>query len=90
MGTFNMVWTFLLCFLLLATAFITPVYVSFVNDNDLRFRYVNIVFDVGFGMDIVLNFVTAYYDLKKNLIMDLKKIAVNYLKLWFWVDMFAM
>lgn len=38
-----------------------------------------------FCIDIVLNFFTGYVD-EGEIILDLKKIAVNYLRAWFWFD----
>ncbi len=39
-----------------------------------------------FGLDIIINFFSAYYDKNDDIIIDKKKIAVRYLKGWFLID----
>jgi len=39
-------------------------------------------------LDIFINFNTGYYD-KGLLVMERKRIAINYLKGWFWIDLIA-
>ena len=46
------------------------------NDNWKIYDYIT---DVLFGIDLVLNFLTAYYDEENNMVKDMKKIARNYL-----------
>ena len=33
-----------------------------------------------------MNFFSAYFDTEDNLVVSKKKIAVNYLSGWFWID----
>ena len=40
-------------------------------------------------MDIIVVFMSEYYDADMNLIQDHKKIASNYIKGWFLLDIFA-
>ena len=42
--------------------------------------------DCIFFIDLVLSFFSAYYDSDENLVKNLKKIAINYLKSWFVID----
>jgi len=42
-----------------------------------------------FLIDVVLNFFTTYINDNGDEIMDMKKIAKNYLKVNFWLDLFA-
>lgn len=44
--------------------------------------------DAFFMFDIVLNFNLSYYE-RGDLIVERKLIAINYLKLWFWIDFVA-
>lgn len=76
--------------LLIITAILTPVYVSFVDDDNELFYYLNLAFDIGFGVDMMINFLSAYYDEEQKLVRDYRLIALNYLKMWFWIDMVAM
>lgn len=89
-STFSLIWTFIVIVLLIITAILTPVYVSFIDDNNMAFYYINLVFDVGFGIDVLINFMSAYYDDEQNLVRDFRLIALNYLKAWFWIDVVAM
>ena len=46
--------------------------------------------DILFGIDIFINFISAYEDRNANkMIFDRKKIAVNYIKSWFILDLIA-
>ena len=76
--------------LLVLNVILTPIYVSFIDDDDKFFYYVNLVFDVGFGIDIALNFMTAYYNTSHKLVTSFPEIALNYLQVWFWLDIAAM
>lgn len=44
--------------------------------------------DVLFMLDVPLNFNTGYYS-KRSLIMQRRQIAIDYLKYWFWIDLFS-
>ena len=81
---------FILIALLILCAVLTPLYVSFADDGDVFFNVMNNVFTYGFGIDMALNFLTAYYDTKGELVTKFSMIAWNYLKLWFWIDLVAM
>ena len=41
-----------------------------------------------FVLDILLNFNTAFYE-KGFIVTNRFKIAINYLKLWFWLDLIS-
>ena len=74
----------------------TPIYISFndsvkdENDNDrLPWFLMNTIMDSIFGIDIVVNFATSYYDEDFKLIDDRKVIASKYLRGWFIFDVIA-
>lgn len=79
-----------LIILMAMNAIITPIYVSFIETDGGPFYYINLIFDIGFGADIIINFITAYYDEEKNLVTDFSKIVKTYLSYWFWIDAAAM
>jgi len=81
---------FIVIFLLALCAVLTPLYVAFADDGDRFFDIMNNVFNVGFGIDILMNFLTAYYNSRGKLVTKFSKISSNYLKLWFWIDIAAM
>ena len=80
----------MLVILILMTTTLTPYDVSFIDDDNKTFKIINRVFDVAFGIDILLNFISAYYDPAHGLVTDLKSIALQYVKTWFWIDLLAM
>ena len=49
----------------------------------------NITVDILFAMDIIIIFLTAYYNDDFELIDDPKDIAKSYIKGWFFLDTFA-
>lgn len=63
---------------------------SFINDDEqdswIPFDY---VCDAMFGIDIFINFVSAYYNEKNEIVSNFKKIALNYLWGWFIIDSMA-
>jgi hypothetical protein len=85
-----MVWTLILTILIVATAILTPYRVSFVEDGSGPFDTIDIVFNIGFGIDMVINFISAYHDEKRGLVTDFRSIILTYLKGWFWIDLIAM
>ena len=51
---------------------------------------VDITFDIVFMVDICINFVTAYPDKeKKEMVFDHVRIAKQYMRKWFWLDVIA-
>lgn len=55
-------------------ALILPYRVAFLDDNEDwgPFDIAEMVFNGVFFMDIILNFLTAYYDSNENLVLDKK------------------
>lgn len=84
-----MVWAITIIFCLMLTAVTTPLYISFANDDNQFYYYLNLIMDISFGIDIVINFLSAYYDVEGELVTDFRKIFWNYFKMWFWLDTFA-
>lgn len=81
---------FIVIFLLGLCAVLTPLYVAFADDGDTFFEGMNTVFNVGFGIDILMNFLTAYYNSRGQIVTKFSKITSNYMRLWFWIDVAAM
>lgn len=89
-STFIVVWTIILAVLILTTAILTPYRVSFVEDGTEPFETIDFVFNIGFGIDMIINFISAYHDPKRGLVTDFRSIIFEYLKGWFWIDLIAM
>lgn len=52
-------------------------------------RVFEVLFDILFGIDIICNFIAAYYDEDFILVDSLKIIAFNYLRTWLFIDVIA-
>ena len=76
------------------TGIFTPFSVCIIDDHDQEFVdfsfRLEIIFDIIFGIDLFINFFSAYYDKNNYLVTNLDKIAINYLSGWFWIDLFAL
>jgi hypothetical protein len=52
--------------------------------------FISTFVDVMYGIDILINFVSAYEDVQTGLIVvDTKKIAIDYIQGWFFIDLVA-
>lgn len=73
------------------TGLLVPFRVCFVEDaDDYQWYEMDLFFDCAFGFDILINFVSAYYDQHNRLQKEFKEIAINYLTGWFWIDIIAL
>lgn len=75
--------------LLLYTAFYVPYKVCFQDEtSDAQFIF-DLFVDFCFLSDIIVNFLTAYEGSNGLLISDKAMIANNYLRTWFFLDLFT-
>ena len=72
--------------LLIYSAIVLPYKLAFVDEDSTDQKAFDTSTDCIFFIDMVLSFFSAYYDSDENLVKNLKKIAINYLKSWFIVD----
>lgn len=56
-----------------------PVTVCFNDGNNNNENVFDIIMDVLFGIDICINFISAYYNKHNMLVVDYKLIIINYL-----------
>jgi hypothetical protein len=68
---------------------VTPYRVAFVEVDDPAWETIDYLIDSLFFIDVLLNFFTVYKDNNENLVINHKKIALNYLTSWFFVDIFS-
>ena len=68
---------------------LTPYKISFIPDDNVAWNQVDIITDILFLIDIIVIFNTAYSDEYYIMIKDRKLIARNYLRGWFFIDIFA-
>ena len=91
---FKRFWNIIIILLLIYVALYVPYNICFSKkkpgDPKTTADQVDMVVDIMFGIDIVVNFISAYDDQISGLpIIDLKKIAGNYLSGWFLIDLVA-
>ena len=88
---FKTAWNIIIILLLLYTAIFVPFKIAFIIEADgLIMKCFEWLVDILFGIDIFINFISAYEDRNANkMIFDRKKIAVNYIKSWFILDLIA-
>lgn len=82
------IWDISLFILIIYQGFFLPMRISFeLPATDFLF-YLDIVIDVMFIIDIILNFNTGFYQ-KGQLVMKREFIVKDYLAMWFWVDLIS-
>ena len=74
--------------LLTYTATVTPYQVAFI-EQDKSWMIVDLVIDSLFGIDVIINCFTAYFDSEDNLVTDQKKILIHYATGWMLLDIIA-
>lgn len=87
----KVLWDLAVSLTLLVMSVYTPLHVSFANVDD-GFTFgttLNIIMDLIFGIDIIVVFFSAYYNEDFKIIEDRKRIAIEYLKGWFLLDLVA-
>ena len=57
--------------------------------HDITWSMVDLIFDLFFLADIIISFMSAYYNRKEVLIFSGRTIALNYARTWFIVDLIA-
>lgn len=98
---FKAFWDWIILLLVLYTAVFTPYSAAFLLDEHGGFRQrrcgytcnalniVDLMVDVLFIVDIVMNFRTTYVDQKDVVVTQPSRIAKHYIKGWFFIDLFA-
>jgi hypothetical protein len=88
-GSFHKFWDLYVIFLLLYTAFFTPYKLAFIEIDSFPVYVMELIVDLSFWFDIIVNFLTAIEDSRGTLIKDYKRIASIYLTGWFFLDFTA-
>jgi Ion transport protein len=73
--------------MLIFTAFVSPYRIAFVDVDSKPWQGIETFTDCIFGLDLILNFFFAYYDQSEEIIDNRTKIAIDYLKGWFTIDL---
>lgn len=75
-------------FIHLMMAILIPYSSAFESTNDFLTNNLDFLILAVFSVDMIFAFSTGYYE-EGILIMYRTQIASNYLKLWFWIDIFS-
>ncbi|XP_076381623.1 potassium voltage-gated channel seizure isoform X6 [Megalopta genalis] len=98
---FKAVWDWVILLLVLYTALFTPYVAAFVlSDPDYNSKkdkkysddpivIIDLIVDVTFIVDIIINFRTTFVNSNEEVVSHPAKIAVHYLKGWFFIDLVA-
>ncbi|XP_065200831.1 potassium voltage-gated channel subfamily H member 8 isoform X3 [Planococcus citri] len=87
-GLFKSCWDWLILIATFYVAIVVPYNASFVN-VDKPSMVSDVVVEALFIVDIILNFRTTYVSKKGEVVSNPRSIAINYVKSWFVVDLFA-
>ncbi|MBI9101108.1 MAG: ion transporter [Spirochaetales bacterium] len=87
-GNFKVFWEAFVLLLTLIMTIIAPLMVVFEIPSKGPFLVFDLILTTFFTIDIYVNFHTSLL-VKRKEIHDRKKIAKEYLKGWFWIDLFA-
>jgi hypothetical protein len=87
----EMFWDVIISIILLLTCFMTPINLAFGDEVDKIEWYsdFNMIIDLLFFADIIVNFNSAYQDDLLQMVDDRKVIAMKYLTGWFFIDLVA-
>ncbi|XP_076293386.1 potassium voltage-gated channel seizure isoform X14 [Lasioglossum baleicum] len=98
---FKAVWDWVILLLVLYTALFTPYVAAFVlsdpeynSKKDKKYSddpivIIDFIVDVTFIVDIIINFRTTFVNSNEEVVSHPAKIAVHYLKGWFFIDLVA-
>ncbi|XP_051543749.1 potassium voltage-gated channel subfamily H member 2-like [Myxocyprinus asiaticus] len=94
---FKAVWDWLILLLVIYTAILTPYSAAFLLDEGVKnciyscspLSVVDLIVDIMFIIDIVINFRTTYVNANDEVVSHPLRIAVHYFKGWFLIDMVA-
>ncbi|KXZ53117.1 hypothetical protein GPECTOR_7g1007 [Gonium pectorale] len=82
-------WDLAIMALVVWTVVTVPLSVSYGMPHTPVFAAINYAITALFAVDLVVNFRTAYYNHQGELMRDSSAIAANYMKVWFWIDLFG-
>ena len=86
---FKSIWTGIIIILLIYTGIFVPYKLAFILEDVQSLVVLDMIVDILFFIDIIINFFSAIEAKGGKLIQDLKTIAKMYLTGWFWLDLIA-
>ena len=73
--------------MLIFTALVSPYRIAFVDVDSIEWTVIETMIDCIFGVDLLLNFFFAYYDDNDDIVDGRKRIAMDYIRGWFLIDL---
>ena len=73
--------------MLLFTACVSPYRIAFISVDSQGWIGIEGITDLIFAIDLILNFFFAHYNDHDELVDTRKKIAIEYLSSWFFIDL---
>ena len=83
------IWNVIGLMLIMFLAITVPYRIPFEDTTPEEWVLLDITIDTIFLFDVILNFFTAYEDENGELITERDRIAKNYVKTWFLIDMMS-
>ncbi len=68
---------------------VTPLRVAFFDESTPGWVALESVINFIFFIDMILSFISAYYNRKEVLVLNRRRIACKYLKGWFLIDLIS-
>jgi hyperpolarization activated cyclic nucleotide-gated potassium channel 1 len=85
----KMGWDLYIAAILVFSCLVTPYRIALFDVEPPGWMILNYFIDSSFFLDMIVIFNSAYYDEEFKMIQSRKIIALNYLKGWFTIDLFA-
>ena len=86
---FKIFWNLVIITLLIHTATFVPFQIAFISETYFSLDVIDYVTDCLFGIDILVNFISAVELPNKTIEARWRPITYNYLKSWFILDFLA-
>lgn len=83
---FKEIWEIILALMILYSCLWVPYYMAFDIPTSNGTTTVDVLCDIIFIIDILINFNSAFYDCQDVLVINRGEIAKEYIKFWFWLD----
>ena len=88
-NAYKSIWNLLISYIIIYCSIFGPYQFAFINKENKTDKIIEILFEIIFTIDIILNFFSAFIDKEDNIIKNHKKIIYNYLTGWFIIDVIS-
>lgn len=89
-GSFKAVWSLVMSVLLLYTVVVMPFSMAYLESTGFdTWFFIDTTVDGLFFIDVIVNFLSAYYNSEGVLVVNLRTIILKYSRSWLIIDLFA-